>query len=88
MIQSGVVQQNARGLSRRPVNLNVDGKPKSTNLLDHRKHPRFVVVIPVRSDTEIDLLSIGIRLETGGELEDAIEHACEPQAPFKPKEMV
>lgn len=41
-------------------------------LLDHRQHPRLVVVIPVRTNTQVDLLRERVLFVRCRQLEDAV----------------
>lgn len=43
-----------------------------THLLDDGQNPWFALIIPVRTNTEVDLLLEGVGLVSGGEFEDRI----------------
>lgn len=54
----------------------IDDVGAHNHLLDDGQDPRLVVIVPVRSHTEVNLLWEGVGLVRGRELEDAVDRDC------------
>jgi hypothetical protein len=78
VVEVFIAEQNMSSLES-DLNVNVcyyDMTMGNAYLSNDRENPRLVIVIPIRSDAEIDLLGEIIRLVRGRELENAVGNAA------------
>lgn len=76
MVEALIAEQNTSSLKSK-LNLNISFFGVATpnaDLSNDRKNPWLIIVIPIRSDTEIDFLGEIIRLVSRCKLEDAIRN--------------
>jgi hypothetical protein len=71
MVDGRVLEEGIAGLESIEYETKVTSNTRRAGLFDNGKDPRLGIIISVCTDTQVDFLRKIVRLESGGQLEDA-----------------